>query len=81
MKKLPSTSKIVPEQKWTATGMESLVNPSGVVVVRPTQGYKPNDELDDLAFRLHHCLSRRRVNSYVFGRCVGEPLSAELGGC
>jgi hypothetical protein len=35
VKKPPSTSRIVPEQKWTATGMESLVNLSGVVT-RPT---------------------------------------------
>ena len=31
MKKLPSISEIVPEQRWTATGMESLVKISGVV--------------------------------------------------
>ena len=40
VKKPPSTSGIVPEQKWTATGMESLVNLSGVVT-RPDLRFKP----------------------------------------
>jgi len=40
VKKPSSTFGIVPAQKWTATGMESRVNLSGVVT-KPNPQFKP----------------------------------------
>jgi len=63
VKKPASTSGIVPEQKWTATGMESLVKISGVVT-RLDQRFKPTGDayLQDLSLAM---LYARRLNSGV----------------